>query len=58
MDTAVIKLIVVLLFGIVVGGGVYMVLFVMEALEQRAAQAAALAAEIEAGTGEGDDAAG
>ncbi len=52
MDTFLIKLIVVVLFGVVVGGGVYLVLLVIEVREGRAARAAAIAAEVEAGTAE------
>ena len=52
METFLIKLVVVVLFGAVVGGGVYLVLFLVEARAERAAHLAALAEEAEAGTAE------
>lgn len=50
METFLIQLVVVVLFGVVVGGGVYLVLFLVEARAARAARLEALAREAEAGT--------
>lgn len=52
MIAVVIKFAVIALFGVVVGGGVYLVLFIAEAREAARARAAELAAEAEAGTAE------
>ena len=58
MEAEIIKLLVILLFGLVVGGGVYLVLFVAEARDDRRTRATALAAEVAEGTGRSGDSSG